>query len=479
MILSTKNLFLKFICVTLFIVCSLQELNAQVNQCPSCWHDVVRQKIIYNQTIPSTSIRGYVEFLPNGYNPNGTQKHPLLIHLAGASQLGSGNTAEEVCNVACVGAASKIEQNRFPETVIYNGVSYSFIVLSPQYNGGTSGDDLAAFINYAIGKYKIDPSRVYLTGFSAGGSFVTGYMSSSPANAKKIAAILPVAMCTSSNPAGANNIANQRVRFWGIHCVSDQTCGSNNTVNWATEINKVTPSTPMATANLTPVYNIDFFHDIFSTVYDIRWKTLPDNVFQKHITEWMIQYTSSAAGNLPATISKYDVLLKNKQVFVDWTTNLESNTDFFTIERAGRDMQFKQIGKLPAAGNSSNPISYSFFDPAPLKGTSFYRVVLMNKDGVPDIYEIKRIINREFGMSFSLSPVPSRKSVLLSFEIEESQKLNFSIRDINGRQLRVWSANFSSGAANIPINIEALAPGIYYLAIQGTQFNESQKFIKQ
>jgi hypothetical protein len=104
--------------------------------------------------------------------------------------------------------------------------------------------------------------------------------------------------------------------------------------------------------------------------------------------------------------------------------------------------------------------------------------VLINKDGLPDIYEIKKVINREFGGSFSISPVPASKSIELYFELDESQKLNFAIRDINGRMLRAWSETYTSGVASKPVNIESLAPGVYYFSIQGTRFSESRKFIK-
>lgn len=482
MIVSTKAIFIRFAVLASVLLLQSNLSSAQTNQCPSCWQPVLRQKIIFNQNIPSSSIRGYVEFLPNGYNPNGTKKYPLLIHMVGISQQGSGNTQEEVCQVACVGATIKIEQNQFPETVVHNGTTYSFIVLSPQYNGGTTGNDLAKFIDYAISRYKVDPSRVYLTGMSAGGSFIMDYMSSSPANAKKVAALVWLAGCNSPNNAGASNTANAPAWYWGIQARDDSRCGSPiyTTVAWADRINQYSPpATPRGTANLTRSLNPQDAHDIFSTVYGSGWKNDYENVFQKHITEWMLQYTTAAQGALPATLGNYDVSLKNKQVVVNFTTNLESNTDYFAIERAGADMQFRQIGKLAAAGNSSTPVKYSFTDPAPLKGTSFYRLVLMNKDGMPDIFEIKKIVNREFGVSFSLSPVPSNKSIQLSFELEESQQLNFAIRDINGRLLKSWSANFSSGNASFPINIEVLTPGVYYLAVQGTRFSETKKFIRE
>lgn len=478
MIISTKTKMQRILFILFFFLPGgWQAVEAQVNQCPSCWQPIYRQRMVWNQNI-SANINGYVEFLPNGYDPYGTKKYPLIINFHGRDKQGPGNSQESVCAAACEGLALKLEQYRFPETVVVNGVSYSFIILTPQYLGG-SGGDFAPMIDYAISRYKVDPDRVYLTGLSLGASYIMDFMSSSSNNAKKVAAIVPLAGCNSSNPAGASNTATQKVHYWGIHCLYDQTCPSTNTVSWANGINSYSPGNPMATADLTPVYNPGFYHDIFSTVYDINWKDLPDNVFHQHITEWMVQYSRSSGSALPAILGNYQVKLKDKQVLVDWTTTLESLTDYFTIERAGPDMQFRQIGKISASGNSSNPISYSFTDPLPLKGTSFYRVVLINKDGLPDIFEIKKITNREFGVNFSLSPVPAGKILQLSFETDESQKLNFSIRDINGRTLRAWSANFTSGSANLGINIEALSPGIYYLNVQGNRFTEAKKFVKQ
>lgn len=478
MIVSTKTIFIRFAVLASVLLLQSNLLKGQTNQCPSCWQPVLRQKIFWNQNI-SPNINGYVEFLPPDYNPNGTKRYPLIINFHGRDKQGPGTSQDWVCLAACEGLAIKLEQYRFPEAVVHNGVNYSFIILTPQYNGG-SGGDFAPFIDFAINRYKVDPSRVYLTGLSLGASYIMDFMSSSQQNASKVAAIVPLAGCNSSNNAGASNTANAKVRYWGIHATGDETCGYWNTVNWSNSINSYSPpNSPLAVANLTPVYNPGFPHDIFSTVYDTNWKYKPDNIYQKQITEWMIQYTNSVQGALPATLGNYDVSLKNKQVVVNFTTNLESNTDYFAIERAGANMQFKQIGKLSAAGNSSTPTNYSFTDPAPLKGTSFYRLVLINKDGMPDIFEIKKIVNREFGVSFSLSPVPSHKSIQLSFELEESQQLNFAIRDINGRLLKSWSANFSSGNASFPINIEALTPGVYYLAVQGTRFSETKKFIRQ
>ncbi|MBC7850961.1 MAG: T9SS type A sorting domain-containing protein [Chitinophagaceae bacterium] len=464
----------------LFLFVAVSTQAQPVNQCPNCWREIFRSRMVYNQNITS-GIRGYVEFLPNNYNPNGTKKYPVIINFHGRDAQGDGNSQQAVCRAACEGIGLKLEYFRFPEAVVVNGTNYEFIILTPQYDWSTTSTSISDFIDYALNKYKADPARVYMTGLSLGANQLMNYMSSSSANARKVAAVVSLAGCDWANQNGANNFGSNSIRYWGIHAIEDATCAVGATVSWATEINRYSPpGNPMGMANLTPTYNPGFPHDIFSTIYDLNWKTLPDNVYQKHITEWMAQYSRPGAGALPATLGAYSVLLKGKQVSVEWTTTLESNTDYFFIERAGSDMQFKQIGgKITAAGNSSAALKYSFSDPSPLKGTSFYRVVLMNKDGMPDIYEIKKITNRENGLSLSVSPVPATTRLQLSIELDESQPLNFAIRDINGRTVKAWGANFTSGTASLPISIESFSPGVYYLVVQGTRFNETRKFVKQ
>lgn len=476
MILSTKNLFLKFICVTSFVVGSLQELNAQVNQCPSCWVPIYRHRLVANVNI-STNVNGYAELLPKDYNPNSTKKHPIIINMHGRGGAGPGDDPYWLCLAICEGLPLKIEDTLVNDFETVNGQTYSFIVLTPQYsepNGNWT--DLLGMINYAVANYpKADKSRIYLTGNSKGSSIILDYMSSSSANAKRIAAITPLATCNSSNSNGVNNIVSNGVRYWGLTSVQDNVCTPNNTIGWANAIIAASPQgNPFGRLTVTPVYNPSFNHDIIK-VWESSWT---EN--GKTILEWMLQFTSSAAGSLPATLGNYEVILKDKQVITRWTTTLESNTDYFIIERAGPDQRFKEIGRVKASGNSSNPINYSFTDNTEVvKGTSLYRLVLVNLDGVKEYYDIKKIVGKQFGATISISPVPASKSLQLAFELEKAQRLNFIIRDINGKTIQSWAGNFSSGYLNMPISIEGFTSGIYYFVIQGENFSETKKFIKQ
>lgn len=476
MILFTKPRLLFFLISFLWLSDFGSTLQAQTNQCSICWVPITRHRFVPSVNI-SNSIKGYAEILPAGYNSNPTKKYPLILFIHGAGSVGDGQSVNSLCYAVCGALPMKIEEGKYSETVYANGQPFSFIVLTPQitsFNTVNTGD-MQALVNYAIANYRVDINRIYLTGLSAGSNLIMDYMSSSSTEANRIAAVVPLASCNSSNTAGASYMGNLKIHYWGLQCESDNICGPGNTVNWAGAINNYSPpGNPMAKYTLTPVYNTNFPHDIWYVTYDSAYKE--NNL---NITQWMIQYSRNfAQSTLPVNLGSYDVMAINKKVLVNWTTNQESNAAYFIIERAGADLQFKAIGEVKAAGNSTTARSYSFEDPQPLKGTSYYRLSLVNMDKQQEIYDIRKLVNRSFGNSFVLSPIPANNNIQLNFDLDVAQRLQFVIRDINGRTLRSWSANFSSGYASFGINISNLSAGIYNLVISGNNITEVKKFIR-
>ncbi len=468
----SRTRLLRLCVLVLIVVFSTSDLKSQ-SICPTCWVPVTKHRFVTN-TVVSPWIYGYLEYLPPAYAANPTKKFPLIIFISGIGSIGGG-TFESMCPTLVCGALPlKIEEGRVPNEVYHNGVPYSFIVLTPQMLGNVNGaSDILAMINYAIAHYRVDRSRIYLTGLSSGEGMIMNYMSSSPANAKKIAAVVPMGSCSGANSQGATNIGTQNIHYWGIQCANDNVCPASNTTNWANAINSVSPpGNPMALATLTPVYNPGFPHDIWYNAYDMDWR-----INGKNIYEWMIQFSSPTL--VPATIANFNVYARNKQVTVEWTSLTESESDHFVIERSANGADFYEIGKVNAAGNSNSKINYSFIDPLPLRGNNFYRLVLVNRDYSSDYFDIKKITTEDYGVRVVLSPIPATKQLQLLFNLNSTQNVTFNITDINGRSLKTWSANLSSGAVSQPIDINSLAAGVYYLHIKGTEFTETKKFIKQ
>lgn len=464
---------LKVIALSLIVIFSVKDLSSQ-SLCPTCWVPVTKHRFVTN-TYVSPWINGYMEYLPPEYAANPTKKFPLIIFLAGDGSFGPG-TFESMCPFAVCGALPlKIEEGQLPDQVFHNGVGYSFIALSPQLVANVSGAaDINAMIDYAVAHYRVDRSRIYLTGLSSGEIRITNFMSSSPDIAKKVAAVVVLGACSGPNSTAASNYGTQGVHYWGVQCAADNVCPASNVVNWANAINSVSPpGNPMARYSITPTYNSSFPHDIWYVVYGKDW----ENSFNQNIYEWMIQFSSPTL--VPAIIENFNVYAKNKQVNVEWTSLTESESDHFVIERSANGRDFYEIGQMNAAGTSNGKINYNFIDPLPLRGNNFYRLALVNRDYSKDYFDIKKITVDDFGVRVLLSPIPATKSLQLIFNINSNQNVTFNITDVNGRLMRTWSANFSSGNINRSIDINSLAAGVYYLHIKGEDFTETKKFIKQ
>jgi len=102
---------------------------------------------------------GYWEYLPPQYG-NGAL-YPLLVFRHGIGENGNGTT--DLQKVVVHGPPKLIEADQWPE-------ARPFIVLSVQHPGSDcpSSQEIADFLTFAIGKYDVDPKRVYLTGLSCG-----------------------------------------------------------------------------------------------------------------------------------------------------------------------------------------------------------------------------------------------------------------------------------------------------------------------
>ncbi len=98
----------------------------------------------------------YLLFLPRGYDAKAQKLWPLMLFLHGAGERGT-----NVWKVATHG----------PPKNVTSKPDFPFILVSPQCPEGRiwSNDQLLLLLEEMIRTYKVDKSRVYLTGLSMGG----------------------------------------------------------------------------------------------------------------------------------------------------------------------------------------------------------------------------------------------------------------------------------------------------------------------
>lgn len=183
------------------------------------------------QRLPSSDGLGipYLEHLPSDYATSG-QRYPLLIFLHGTGEQGD-RSEQKVWKVASHGPPKHI-QDGHDMTFTVDGRSFSFIVISPQlcYPTGSWTDDYVdQVVQHVLKTYRVDRSRMYLTGLSLGGGGVWRY---GAALADQWAAVAPVCAAQSLDYGRARQIAKHDLPVWAFHGSADRTVSPVKTRSW-------------------------------------------------------------------------------------------------------------------------------------------------------------------------------------------------------------------------------------------------------
>lgn len=240
----------------------------------------------YVETVPATNVAigvkindvigGYYAALPSYYSQT-TKGYPLLVSIHGGGQSGNGNT--QLPFLLNDGVAKVIAEKRFPPNFVVDGKNLSFIVLTPQFSKYPGVTEVESFLLYAKKKYRIDVSRVYLTGLSMGG-YVTSDMAA--AYPKEFAAVVPMAGVSEVGDlkAKASAIAKNNVPMWYFNNNNDPSVPVSNVTNFVALINSNNPATKPKTTIFDGVG-----HDCWTKATDPNYKEDGKNIY-----EWMLQY---------------------------------------------------------------------------------------------------------------------------------------------------------------------------------------------
>ena len=94
---------------------------------------------------------------------------------------------------------------------------------------------------------------------------------------------------------------------------------------------------------------------------------------------------------MPIQLLSFNAVKNNQQVDCKWSTAIEVNNDYFTIERSLDAMNFSPIGEIDGAGNSNLVLNYLFTDYNPHSGINYYRLRQTDFDGQSTLSEIKAV----------------------------------------------------------------------------------------
>lgn len=164
-------------------------------------------------------------------------------------------------------------------------------------------------------------------------------------------------------------------------------------------------------------------------------------------------------------------ILPENSVNVNWETLNENNMSHFDVQRSDNGMTWTTIGRREST-NISGTSSYSYPDENLPDGQYFYRISMVQADGVSSFGKVMEV---ELGGSafadFDLFPNPAKNRINLDFKHIQADR-EITILDAIGKELQRWS----SSETQLELDLSNLKNGFYFVRVYANGEMKSRSF---
>jgi len=194
---------------------------------------------------------------------------------------------------------------------------------------------------------------------------------------------------------------------------------------------------------------------------------ITDNVVINSFSDYTIGDVDVA---LPVTLSDFKAnQITPGVVQLNWITLSEENSEFFQIEKSFSGEDFFSIGRVQAAGDSFEKLSYHFEDEEFKALEVFYRLKIVDLDGS---YEYSNSVYESLSNTI-LAIFPNPASSYLDVPLAENVDVILSIYDQSGRIMLTDKSDI------VRKDISTLQNGMYFYRLQIGNSISSGKLIKE
>ncbi len=183
---------------------------------------------------------------------------------------------------------------------------------------------------------------------------------------------------------------------------------------------------------------------------------------------------------LPVTFADVKAFEKGSGVQIEWSNLTEKDVVNYIVERSANGNDFTAIGQLNARSNQTDKQSYVSLDAAPIAGTNFYRIKVVELDGKIIYSKMLRVDIGKTVKGISLYPNPvTSGEVTIGFTAVKGlytlRIMNAAGQQVSAKQIAHPGGNVSQ-AVTVPASVKA---GFYVMMISGENFKESKTFVIQ
>ena len=139
---------------------------------------------------------------------------------------------------------------------------------------------------------------------------------------------------------------------------------------------------------------------------------------------------AAACALLPVSLDQWEVQAVGPKVRLDWTVDPALLPTFFELERSTDGIHFEALEQVATVPHTN---SYQTWDPAPLPGTSYYRLGWLDDDGTMAYASIRALTRPTTTLPFQLYPNPVRDDLTIQWTAETAPPSHLILYDWGGR----------------------------------------------
>lgn len=196
------------------------------------------------------------------------------------------------------------------------------------------------------------------------------------------------------------------------------------------------------------------------------------NIFQNGNPQPTIDITFGGTGTLdctpvllPISLVTFQGMSMGQRNLLSWITATEFNNDYFTVERSSNLLNWEQVGREIAVGNSQVKTYYEMYDPLPYDPVTYYRLKQTDIDGEHSYSEVI-VVNRNKGLDGDLVSAlfPNTANDFTSFTYngdDFTTPMTVQIVSKLGIKVKEYTYNNLSSTQATSLRTYDIDPGVY------------------
>jgi len=170
------------------------------------------------------------------------------------------------------------------------------------------------------------------------------------------------------------------------------------------------------------------------------------------------------------------IITEEDKIKVSWSTAMEKNNSFFTLEKSFDGINWSPIGLIPGAGDSDIILFYDFIDESPVFGRQFYRLTQTDFDGTSETFKVVGVTMQTTNEKIEYKVYPNPSSGIVKILSQNTNMEEAEIIVLNSQGQIVRTVKGISGRL-VEMDLSSLPKGLYILRIKNNYHYETKKVV--